>query len=162
MVRSRALLFMLFPLLGLVLLAIFFITAFRRGTRWSPPKRLGALVGCVAVASYLISNIAFHVSDFSRIRAFRQEKLSEIRVGDHVLTAPHDIAAVCSTLNRMDWFESRHGGWGKDAFGLVHELQRERSARHGHLRHDGHGSTRVQARCAIHVVGIARNSPASR
>jgi len=98
----RAMGLMLFPILGLVLLAILFVSAIRARASWSLFKRLGVIVICVFGAAYLVSDIGFHVSDFSRIRNLRQEDLAQVQFGEHVLTSPQDIAAICSTLRKRN------------------------------------------------------------
>jgi len=62
----------------------------------------------------LVSDVGFHAADFSRIRNLRQEDLAQVRIGEHVLTSPQDIAAICSTLRKTEWFESQHGGWAEE------------------------------------------------
>lgn len=114
MIGSKALLFMLFPLLGLVLVTALFVTVLRRGAQWSLSKRVGAMAASVVAASYLIVNISFHLLDYSRVRGFRQEDVVEIEIADRVLTSPQDIRAICTALQTTEWFESRHGGWGEE------------------------------------------------
>ncbi len=106
--------YMLIPIFALILLAILFANAVRPNTNRPLGKRVGIVIVCLVGSSYLISDVSFHLFDYSRIRTFRQEDLKEVRIGTRALTSPEEIGTVCSSLRTTEWFESRHGGWGQE------------------------------------------------
>lgn len=114
MIGEKAMAFMLFSLLGLVLLIALLVSAVHRSRRLSSVKRAGAIFISVVAGSYLILNISFHFLDYSRLRSFRPEDLVEIRVADHVVTSVQDIRVICASLKATEWFDSSHGGWGEE------------------------------------------------
>lgn len=118
MIGSEASIFALFPLFGLLLLVTLFVIAVRRRERWPAHKWVSIAFVSLVGSFYLIVSVAFHVSDYHRIRSLRAGDLSEIRIGDNLITSPQDIESICSALQTTDWFESQHGGWGKE-FPLV-------------------------------------------
>lgn len=84
----------------------------------------GALVVSLILiaAGFMWVRLEHNTRNRRSLQALKPEAVRRVRVGDHFLRKPEEVAAVVRALNRAEPFSPNHGGWGAAQW-LILDLQ---------------------------------------